>query len=337
MLPDKLVIASRASRLAMWQSEHVQQQLQQRYPGLRVEIRAMSTAGDRILDRSLSKIGGKGLFVKELEAALQDGSADLAVHSCKDVPMTLPPGFTLAAILQREDARDCLVAPGADGAAASSRLSSLATLPPGARIGTSSLRREVQLRARYPQLQILPVRGNLDTRLGKLDRGEFDVIVLAAAGLMRLGLAHRISRLLTVEDSLPAAGQGALAIEICDGRDDLRALLAPLQDAHTAACVSAERSLARALGGSCQVPLAAYACAAQPLNCAGSASSSISSLTSSPINSPIRLRALVADLRGQQVVRAEAEADPTQAEQLGLRVAERMRQEGVEALLAAFQ
>jgi hydroxymethylbilane synthase len=325
MLPDKLVIASRASRLAMWQSEHVQQQLQQRYPGLRVEIRAMSTAGDRILDRSLSKIGGKGLFVKELEAALQEGAADLAVHSCKDVPMTLPAGFALAAILQREDARDCLVAPVGQGTAPSSGLSSLATLPPGARIGTSSLRREVQLRARYPQLQILPVRGNLDTRLGKLDRGEFDAIVLAAAGLMRLGLGHRISRLLTVEDSLPAAGQGALAIEICDHRDDLRALLAPLQDPHTAACVSAERTLARALGGSCQVPLAAYACAALAPDSPACASS------------PIRLRALVADLSGQQVVRAEAEADPAQAEQLGLQVAERMREGGVEALLAAFQ
>jgi hydroxymethylbilane synthase len=325
MLPDKLVIASRASRLAMWQSEHVQQQLQQRYPGLRVEIRAMSTAGDRILDRSLSKIGGKGLFVKELEAALQEGAADLAVHSCKDVPMTLPAGFALAAILQREDARDCLVAPVGQGTAPSSGLSSLATLPPGARIGTSSLRREVQLRARYPQLQILPVRGNLDTRLGKLDRGEFDAIVLAAAGLMRLGLGHRISRLLTVEDSLPAAGQGALAIEICDHRDDLRALLAPLQDPHTAACVSAERTLARALGGSCQVPLAAYACAA------------LASDSPACASSPIRLRALVADLSGQQVVRAEAEADPAQAEQLGLQVAERMREGGVEALLAAFQ
>jgi hydroxymethylbilane synthase len=210
----------------------------------------MTTRGDQILDRTLSKVGGKGLFVKELENALADGSADLAVHSLKDVPMELPEGFALSTIMEREDPRDAFV---------SNQYDSLAALPPGSVVGTSSLRRESMLRARYPKLVVKPLRGNLDTRLSKLDRGDYAAIILAAAGLNRLGLGDRIRSLLDPNDSLPAAGQGALGIEIRAGRADLAAWLAPLHHEHTAAAVEAERMVSRALGGSCEVPLAAYA------------------------------------------------------------------------------
>lgn len=244
-----LIIASRESLLAMWQAEHIQSRLQTLYPDLTVEILGMTTQGDQILDKTLSKIGGKGLFVKELEVALQERRADIAVHSLKDVPMVLPEGFKLAVITEREDARDAFV---------SNQYSSLADLPHGAVVGTSSLRREAQLRARFAHLQIRPLRGNVQTRLRKLDEGEFDAIILATAGLKRLGLGERITALLDPSESLPAAGQGALGIEICDDREDLMTLLAPLNHVQTNACVTAERALARELGGSCQVPLAAY-------------------------------------------------------------------------------
>ena len=248
--PAQLVIASRESRLAMWQAEHVRDALRKLYPSCDVRILGMTTRGDQILDRTLSKVGGKGLFVKELENALADGRADLAVHSLKDVPMELPEGFALTAVLEREDARDAFV---------SNDHASLGALPPGSVVGTSSLRREAMLRARYPHLVVEPLRGNLDTRLAKLDRGDYAAIILAAAGLKRLGLGQRIRALIDADDSLPAAGQGALGIEIRSDRDVLAAQLAPLAHAPTRFAVEAERAVSRALGGSCDVPLAAYA------------------------------------------------------------------------------
>jgi len=249
-LPRKLVIASRESRLAMWQATHVQAALRALYPSCDITITGMTTRGDQILDRALSKVGGKGLFVKELEAALAEGRADLAVHSLKDVPMELPRGFTLAAIMERENPQDAFV---------SNDHASLDALPPGSVVGTSSLRREAALRARYPHLQVRPLRGNLDTRLAKLDRGDYAAIILAAAGLIRLGAQHRIRALIAPEDSLPAAGQGALGIEIRADRPELVAWLAPLHHLRTALAVQAERQVSRRLGGSCEVPLAAYA------------------------------------------------------------------------------
>jgi hydroxymethylbilane synthase len=233
----------------MWQAEHVQATLQKLYPACQVTLLGMTTRGDQILDRALAKVGGKGLFVKELETALAQGRADLAVHSLKDVPMTLPEGFTLAAVMQREDPRDALVCP---------HYALLDELPPGSVVGTSSLRREAMLRARYPQLRVAPLRGNLDTRLAKLDRGDYAAIILAAAGLQRLGLAGRIRARLDTADSLPAAGQGALGIETRADRPELIEWLAPLDDAGTALATAAEREVSRALGGSCTVPLAAY-------------------------------------------------------------------------------
>jgi hydroxymethylbilane synthase len=237
----------------MWQAEHVRAKLSLLYPQCSISILGMTTRGDQILDRALSKVGGKGLFVKELEVAMAEGKADLAVHSLKDVPMDLPEGFALAAVLEREDPRDAFV---------SNDYASLADLPAGAVVGTSSLRRQSLIAARYPHLLIKPLRGNLDTRLGKLDRGDYAAIILAAAGLKRLGLPERIRALLDPEDSLPAAGQGAMAIEILSGRSDgvdMRAVLAPLNHLATAQAVAAERKVSKVFGGSCQVPLAAYA------------------------------------------------------------------------------
>ncbi|MET3512603.1 hydroxymethylbilane synthase [Pseudacidovorax sp. 1753] len=242
-----IVIATRESRLALWQAEHVRDLLQEQ--GHTVELLGMTTRGDQILDRTLSKVGGKGLFVKELELALEEGRADIAVHSLKDVPMELPEGFELAAVLEREDARDAFVSP---------TYARLDDLPEGAVIGTSSLRRTVLLRALRPDLRIEPLRGNLDTRLRKLDEGHYAAIVLAAAGLMRLGLASRIRTVFEPEQMLPAAGQGALGIEIRADRPDLRDALAPLVHMTTWRRVAAERAVSRAMGGSCSMPLAAF-------------------------------------------------------------------------------
>ena len=239
--PKQLVIASRESALAMWQAKHIQAELQTLYPDCDVSILGMTTRGDQILDKTLSKIGGKGLFIKELELALEEGRADLAVHSIKDVPMNLPEGFALAAICERASPFDALV---------SNQYSRLDDLPKGAVVGTASLRREAQLRAHYPHLSIKPLRGNVQTRLSKLDNGEFDAIILAAAGLQRLGLDERIRLILSPIESLPAAGQGALGIEIAAHRLDLLEILNPLNHAITNACISAERALARALDGS---------------------------------------------------------------------------------------
>jgi len=244
-----LTIATRESRLALWQAEHVKALLETRL-GVTVTLLGMTTRGDQILDRTLSKVGGKGLFVKELEVALEEGRADLAVHSLKDVPMDLPDGFALAAVLEREDPRDAFV---------SNRHASLAALPPGARVGTSSLRRVVQLAALRPDLTIEPLRGNLDTRLRKLDEGGYDAIVLAAAGLVRLGLAERIRARFEPDEMLPAAGQGALGIEVRADDGALREALATLTDRPTWLAVHAERAVSRGLGGSCSMPLAAHA------------------------------------------------------------------------------
>jgi hydroxymethylbilane synthase len=245
---SKLVIATRESRLALWQAEHVKALLEQR--GHEVSLLGMTTRGDQILDRTLSKVGGKGLFVKELEVALEEGRADLAVHSLKDVPMELPEGFSLACVMEREDPRDAFV---------SNRHATLADLPLGAVVGTSSLRRVVLLRAQRPDLQIEPLRGNLDTRLRKLDDGQYDAIVLAAAGLKRLGLQSRIRQVFEPEEMLPAAGQGALGIEVRSARQDVIDALAPLAHAGTWLAVAAERAVSRAMGGSCSMPLAAHA------------------------------------------------------------------------------
>ncbi len=242
------MIATRESRLALWQAEHVKALLTQR--GHTVTLLGMTTKGDQILDRSLSKVGGKGLFVKELEVALEEGRADIAVHSLKDVPMELPEGFALACVMEREDPRDALV---------SNRYASLAELPQGAVVGTSSLRRVVLLRSLRPDLKIEPLRGNLDTRLRKLDEGQYDAIVLAAAGLKRLGLGGRIRATFEPADMLPAAGQGALGIEVRADRADLMEALAPLSHQSTWLAVAAERAVSRAMGGSCSMPLAAFA------------------------------------------------------------------------------
>ena len=308
-MPHKLVIASRESRLAMWQAEHVRAALQQYYPSCDVSILGMTTRGDQILDKSLSKVGGKGLFVKELEVAMAEGRADLAVHSLKDVPMELPAGFALTAVMEREDPRDALV---------SSNFASLDEMPPGTVVGTSSLRREAALRTRYPHLVIKPLRGNLDTRLRKLDAGDFGAIILAAAGLKRLGLGERIRALIEPEASLPAAGQGALGIEIRSDRPELAAWLAPLNHTPTLLAVSAERAVSRRLGGSCQVPLGAHA------RWRGDA---------------LQLDAFVALPDGSRDVRAHAAlaVDTLDAaEQLGAAVAGDLLARGAEDVLAAL-
>jgi hydroxymethylbilane synthase len=248
--PRRLVIATRESALALWQAEHIRARLSSLYPNAAVSLLGVTTQGDRVLDRPLASIGGKGLFIKELEFAIDEGRADLAVHSLKDVPMDMPDGFALAAIAAREDPRDAFV---------SSRYETLARLPSGAIVGTSSLRREAQLRERYPLLGVEGLRGNVNTRLRKLDEGRYDAIILAAAGLKRLGFGDRIRALLEPDESLPAPGQGALALECRADRADVIAALAPLADTGTTLATTAERSFSRALSGSCHTPLAAFA------------------------------------------------------------------------------
>lgn len=264
----------------------------------------MTTTGDQILNAPLAKIGGKGLFVKELEVAMQEGRAHLAVHSMKDVPMVLPQGFVLAAIGAREDPRDAFV---------SNDYGHLRELPPGARVGTSSLRRQVQLKARYPHLAIEPLRGNVQTRLKKLDEGRYAAIILAAAGLKRLGLAHRITAFLAPEESLPAVGQGALGIECLAARQDVVEKMLPLNDPASAACVTAERAVSRRLVGSCQTPLGAYATLA---------------------GDRLTLTAFVADLEGQRFVEDRLEGAVEDAERLGVALAENLLARGADRILA---
>jgi len=304
--PSRLVIASRESRLAMWQAEYVRDCLKKHYPDCEISILGMTTKGDQILDKALSKVGGKGLFVKELEAALEDGRADLAVHSLKDVPMVMPAGFELACVMAREDARDAFV---------SNEFQSLEDLPNGAVVGTSSLRRESILRARFPHLVIEPLRGNLDTRLSKLDRGEYQAIILAAAGLKRLGLENRIRAYLPADIYTPAAGQGALGIEILQSHPQIKQWLAPLNDLPTLLAVSSERMVSRQLGGSCEVPLAAHATFE---------------------NQQMQIRSFVASVDGQTVCRATANAlvqTIAEAEALGLVIAQDLISQGAAALL----
>ncbi len=302
--PNKLVIASRESPLAMWQALHIQSRLQALYPETTVEILGMTTTGDQILDTPLAKVGGKGLFVKELEMALADGRADLAVHSMKDVPMNLPEGFMMAATGEREDPRDAFV---------SNDFASLEDLPAGSIVGTSSLRRQSQLQARLPHLKIESLRGNLQTRLRKLDEGQYAAIILAAAGLIRLGLNARIRNVIAPEHSIPAVGQGALGIEINANRTDLLAVLAPLNHADTQVCVEAERGMSRALAGSCTVPLGAYA------TCEGE---------------NIRITGFVASVDGKHMLVETASGSRHDAEALGKALADQLRAQGADKILA---
>jgi hydroxymethylbilane synthase len=305
--PKKIVIASRESALAMWQAKHIQSRLQGLYPETTVEILGMTTTGDQILDSPLARIGGKGLFVKELEQALADGRADLAVHSMKDVPMNLPDGFMMAAVGEREDARDAFV---------SNTFASLEDLPNGSIVGTSSLRRQSQLQARFPHLKIESLRGNLQTRLRKLDEGQYAAIILAAAGLIRLGLESRIRQLIATSDSIPAVGQGALGIEINANRPDMLSVLAPLNHAETAACVEAERGMSRALAGSCTVPLGAYA---------------------QIQNNTLNITGFVASIDGKAMVKEQVSGSPAEAEKLGQLLAQKLVDLGAAKILAALE
>jgi hydroxymethylbilane synthase len=273
--------------LALWQAEHVAAALRQAHPGLEVELVPMSTRGDKVLDSPLARIGGKGLFVKELEQGMLEGRADIAVHSMKDVPVEFPDGLHLAVIMEREDPRDAFV---------SNRYANLQELPQDAKVGTSSLRRECQLRERFPGFEILSLRGNVNTRLAKLDSGEYDAIILAAAGLKRLGMGERIRSVLAPDDSLPAIGQGAIGIECRSDDERINGLIAPLAHAGTTTCVLAERSMNEALHGGCQVPIAGHA---------------------ELEGDELRLRGLVGRPDGSEVVRGEVRGTPEQAVELG--------------------
>lgn len=306
-IPAKIIIATRESALALWQANFIRERLAELYPQTEISIFGMTTRGDQILDTSLSKIGGKGLFVKELEQALEDRRADIAVHSMKDVPMNMPPGYALAAIAEREDPRDAFV---------SNRYAGLDALPSGSVVGTSSLRRESQLRARFPHLQVQPLRGNVQTRLRKLDEGQFAAIILAAAGLKRLGLADRITALLSPELSLPAVGQGALGIECRADRADLIKLMQPLHHLETAQCVEAERAMSRALGGSCQVPLGGFA-----------------EIT----GRVLRLRGFVANPDGTCMISDELNGEPETGTIMGAQLARNLKAQGAEEILAALE
>ena len=298
-------IATRKSALALWQAEFVKASLEQAHPGLSVSLVPMVSRGDKLLDSPLSKIGGKGLFVKELETALLENEADIAVHSMKDVPMDFPAGLGLYCICEREDPRDAFV---------SNTFASLAELPAGAVVGTSSLRRQAQLLALRPDLKIHFLRGNVNTRLAKLDAGEYDAIILAAAGLIRLGCAARIRASISVEASLPAGGQGAVGIECRSADLEIHALLAPLHHRETALRVTAERALNKHLNGGCQVPIACYALLE---------------------GEQLWLRGLVGQPDGSQLLRAEARAASSDAEALGVQVAEALLAQGAADILAA--
>ena len=304
--PKKIIIASRESLLAMWQANFIKRRLSELYPQTEINILGMTTRGDQILDKTLSKIGGKGLFIKELEQALADGRADIAVHSMKDLPMNIPDGFMLAAITEREDPRDAFV---------SNKYSSVNDLPAGSIIGTSSLRRESQLRAQFPHLNIQPLRGNVQTRLRKLDEGQYAAIILAAAGLKRLELSERITMLLNTQSSLPAVGQGALGIECRDDRPDLAQLLQPLHHLETAHCVEAERAMSRLLGGSCQVPLGGFA---------------------EIINGRLHLQGFVATPDGKRMISESATGEPETGQKMGEQLAQNLKKQGADEILATL-
>jgi hydroxymethylbilane synthase len=302
-----LRIATRQSKLALWQAEHVAAQLRTAHRGLRVELVKLTTQGDRIQDRPLAQVGGKGLFIKELEIALQESRADIAVHSMKDVPSELPIGMTLPAMLNRVDPRDAFVA---------TKHASLATLPRGARIGTSSLRRQAQLLAQRNDLVLVPLRGNVDTRLKKLDAGEFDAMILASAGLIRLGLADRIAQFIPIEQSLPAVGQGIIGIECRADDQSSIDLVRVLNDPKSEVCITAERAFAQRLEGSCQSPIAGFA-----------------ELRGAEIN----LRGLIASIDGRQVFRDSISGASSEAKTLGKSLAERMLGAGADRLLAELR
>ena len=304
-MPREIRIATRKSALALWQAEYVKARLEQAHPGLLVTLVPMVSRGDKLLDAPLAKIGGKGLFVKELETALLENQADIAVHSMKDVPMDFPEGLGLFCICEREDPRDAFV---------SNTYASLDELPAGSVVGTSSLRRQAQLLARRPDLQINFLRGNVNTRLAKLDAGEYDAIILAAAGLIRLGFEARIRSSISAEDSLPAGGQGAVGIECRSADTDVQALLAPLHDRDTADRVIAERALNKHLNGGCQVPIACYALLE---------------------GDQLWLRGLVGQPDGKVLLRAEARAERAQAETLGVEVAQALLAQGADEILQA--
>jgi hydroxymethylbilane synthase len=298
-------IATRKSALALWQANFVKAELEAAHPGLQVELVPMSTQGDKILDTPLAKIGGKGLFVKELETAMLEGRADIAVHSMKDVPVDFPEGLMLHTICQREDPRDAFV---------SNTYQQLANLPQGAVVGTSSLRRQCQIKAMRPDLQIKDLRGNVNTRLAKLDAGEFDAIILASAGLIRLGFETRIASFLEVGTSLPANGQGAVGIECRSDDLVVQQLLAPLEHKETRICVLAERAMNRKLQGGCQVPIGAFAVLQK---------------------NELWLRGLVGQLDGSEILRSEIKGEATQAEQLGTQLAEQLLALGADRILDA--
>jgi len=314
-----LRIATRRSALALWQAEHVADLLRAAHPGIEVELVPMTTEGDRIQDSPLSKVGGKGLFTKELEVAMRDGRADLAVHSCKDVPAELPEDMVLAAFLERADPRDALVLPASIRSSANIRQQGLAVLASGARVGSSSLRRECQLRARRPDLVVEPLRGNVGTRLAKLDAGDYDAIILASAGLVRLGLGKRIRAQLAPDDSLPAVGQGTLALECRADDNDARARLMVLEHAPTALRTRCERAFNQRLKGGCQVPIAGYA-----------------ELAIGASGGELRLRGLVGAVDGSRIVRGERSGPAAEPEALGIALAEQLLGEGADALLAAI-
>ena len=298
-----LRIATRTSPLAMWQAEHVASRLQALYPDLQVEMVGMVTRGDKILDSPLSKIGGKGLFVKELEVGMLEGTADIAVHSMKDVPMEFPEGLHLPVVLQREDPRDAFV---------SNRYQTLDELPEGAIVGTSSLRRQTQIRAKYPHLQIRDLRGNVNTRLAKLDNGDYDAIILAAAGLIRLNFQARITAYLSTEQSLPAIGQGAIGIECRQHDARIENLLAPLLHEATQLCVRAERAMNQRLNGGCQIPVAGFA---------------------EIQGNQLRMRGLIGYPDGSQVFYCEQMGDLNTPELLGIAIAEDLLKQGGAAVL----
>ena len=298
-----LRIATRQSPLALWQAEHIKARLEALHEGLQVELVTFVTKGDKILDTPLAKIGGKGLFVKELETAMLNGDADIAVHSMKDVPMEFPEGLELGVICTRENPQDAFV---------SNNYASLASLPEGAVVGTSSLRRQCQLQSMRPDLKIESLRGNVQTRLRKLDEGEYDAIILAAAGLIRMEMQSRISEYLASEISLPAGGQGALGIEWRTGDETIHNLVKPLHDDITAACVLAERALNRRLQGGCQVPIACYC---------------------TENEGELHLRGLVGSLDGKQLIRSEGKATMAEAEQLGIKGAEDLLAQGAGEIL----
>jgi len=300
---NTLRIGTRKSPLALWQAEHVRARLLALHPGLAVELVTMTTEGDKILDTPLAKIGGKGLFIKELEQALLDGRADIAVHSLKDVTVTLPEGLHIPVIGEREDPRDALV---------SNHHDSLAALPSGARIGTSSLRRQCQLRALFPQLDVVTLRGNVNSRLQKLDRGEFDAILLAAAGLKRLGFEARIRATLPPEVLLPAVGQGAIAIECRQGDSEVERLIAPLHHVPTATRIAAERALNARLEGGCQVPIAAFAELEDDM---------------------LHLRALVGEPDGSRLIQGDIHGEAIRAESLGTDLADVLLSRGARGIL----